>query len=320
MMSNFKKPGQVAIRDTTLREGLDMPGMDQRLSRARRWRIAQSLFDLGVREFDIVHPGRVAPPALKLARRLKRKYGRSVVVHGAVYACNPKLKTELASIRDAVDELDLVMPVIAQREPCARKDKERFLLEAIVRARAAGLRAGAGLANSTQTDVRFLLKIARRAAEAGARQIVLYDSIGNLDPLETMDMVRRVKAAAGVPILYHCHNDLGLAAANSLCAVYAGARTVDATINGVGDRAGNAPLEQIAMLLHLKGIKTGIRLDKLKAVSDLVERATGVKRAALHPVTGDPRIIFAHVSPKHRPCPQAFAAFDPALLLPGKKK
>jgi len=288
--------------------------MDRRLNQACRRRIAGSLFELGVRRFDIIHPGRVDGPSIRLARWLKAEYGRRVVIHGGLYACNPELLGQLALIRDAVDEIDFVMPLTGLREPFSKKDKKKFLKRALETACREGVRADAGFANSAQTDRGFLLDMSRQAAAAGAGKIVFYDSIGKFDPLETFDAVRRVRKAAGVPVLYHCHNDLGMAAANSLCAVYAGARYVDATINGIGDRAGNASLEQLAVILHNKGIKTGLRLEKLKAVSDLVERATGLKKARNHPVTGDPRIIFSHVSPRHRPSPEAFAAFDFGLL------
>jgi len=149
--------------------------------------------------------------------------------------------------------------------------------------------------------------------------IVLYDSIGRSDPLETFTAVRGVREACGLPVLYHCHNDLGLAAANSLFAVYAGARVIDATINGIGDRAGNAPLEQLAVILRVKGIATGIRLDKLKALSDLIARKAGLPLARYQPIVGDPRVIFTHVSPKHKACPRAFAAYDPRLVTGGPR-
>jgi isopropylmalate/homocitrate/citramalate synthase len=306
--------GEIVIRDTTLREGLDMPGMDRRLDNAARRVIADKIYRLGIREFDIIHPGRVDAQALLLARQLKRRYGKKITVHGAAYALNDRLEQQLVCMEGCADEIDLVMPVTAMREPFAKNRKISCLVKALARAGGSGARLNVGFANASQTEMAFLLEISRKAAAAGAEKVILYDSIGSLDPLETYEMVLRVRAASGAKVLYHCHNDIGLASANSLFAAYAGAGYVDATVNGIGDRAGNASLEQLAMILHLKGIRTGIDLKMLREVSDLVEERTGMAKAANSPVVGDPRVIFAHVSPKHKKCTKAFEAYAPSLL------
>jgi homocitrate synthase NifV len=287
--------------------------MDERLKFPQRWRIARSLHALGVREFDIIHPGRLDPVSIRLAREMKAAYP-GIVVHAALYAHGVGFASGLERIRQAADEIDMVIPLTGLREPFSKRDKARALTAALAAARQAGTSANAGFANSSQTEMGFLLRMSRLAAAGGAAKIVLYDSIGGYTPLQTYDAVRRIRKACGLPIIYHCHNDLGLATANSLFAIYAGAHCIDATINGVGDRAGNASLEQLAILLHLQGIPTGIRLAGLKEASDLVESLTGMKRARNAPIVGDPRVIFAHVSPKHKASPRAFAAFAPELI------
>ena len=125
-MKQPRLPHSIVIRDTTLREGLDVPGVERRLKFRDRVRLARAIYELGVREFDIVHPGRVGLSSVRLARELKRLYGDKIIVHGAAYAYNEKLDRELALMRDSVDEIDLVMPVIRERKPHANKQKYLF--------------------------------------------------------------------------------------------------------------------------------------------------------------------------------------------------
>ena len=113
-------------------------------------------------------------------------------------------------------------------------------------------------------------------------------------------------------ILFHGHNDLGMATANSLAAVQAGADALDVTVNGLGDRAGNAALEQVALALHLRRFDTGISLGSLRSMSRAVERESGVALSRLAPVVGE--FVFQHKSHSHLCMPELFEAFDPALV------
>ena len=103
-----------------------------------------------------------------------------------------------------------------------------------------------------------------------------------------------------------------MATANSLAAVYAGAEGLDVTMNGLGDRAGNASLEQVVLSLHLKGFETGIILKDLKSLSESVEKASGLRVSELAPVVG--KNIFVHKSPGHLESPDLFEAFNPQLV------
>jgi homocitrate synthase NifV len=124
--------------------------------------------------------------------------------------------------------------------------------------------------------------------------------------------VKRLKEKLDIPLFFHGHNDLGLATANSLAAVFAGADGLDVTMNGLGDRAGNASLEQVVLNLHLKGFETGIILKDLKLLSESVEEASGIPVSKLAPVVG--KHIFVHKSPGHLESPDLFEAFDPQLV------
>jgi isopropylmalate/homocitrate/citramalate synthase len=113
-----------------------------------------------------------------------------------------------------------------------------------------------------------------------------------------------------VPVRFHGHNDLGLATANALAAVVGGARGLDVTVNGLGDRAGNTSLEQAAMLLELRGWSTGVDTTRLGALSALVARSSGIPVSKLAPVVG--AFAFAHRSPRHLDVPAEFEAFTPS--------
>ena len=126
------------------------------------------------------------------------------------------------------------------------------------------------------------------------------------------DLISRLAGEIAAPIFFHGHNDLGLATANSLAAVRAGAAGLDVTVNGLGDRAGNACLEQVAVALHLRGFETGIALRKLTALAAAVEKESGVPVSKLAPVVGE--FVVRHKSPSHLADPDLFEAFDPELI------
>jgi 2-isopropylmalate synthase len=134
----------------------------------------------------------------------------------------------------------------------------------------------------------------KRAVDAGATIINLPDTVGYALPEEYGDMFRRVieflDGANGITLSAHGHNDLGLGVANSLAAIRAGARQLELTINGIGERAGNAALEEVAVVLHVRqaslGVKTNIHLDKLYAASQLLSEITGVNVAPNKSVVG----------------------------------
>jgi homocitrate synthase NifV len=187
-----------------------------------------------------------------------------------------------------------------------------MLAEAIERSRGDGAVIGAGLPHASQVEPEVVVEIAARAAAAGAARLILYDTNGSAEPFEVAALVTAVRDAVTVPIYFHGHNDLGLAVANAWAAVRAGAAGADVTLTGLGDRAGNASLEQLAMLLHLRGIETGLDVSRLPAACRLVEEVSGVAVSKLAPVVGE--YAFDHRSPAHLDVPTEFEAFDPTLV------
>jgi homocitrate synthase NifV len=160
--------------------------------------------------------------------------------------------------------------------------------------------------------VQFLLEISHRAVKGGARRLTIYDTNGSADPFSVHALIARLQSEFEVAIFFHGHNDLGLATANALAAVRAGADGLDVTVNGLGDRAGNAPLEQVALALQLGGFRTGVALRNLKTLSETVAKESGVQLSKLAPVVGE--FVALHKSPSHLMDPDLFEAFDPKLV------
>src|ERR1700719_1455063 len=160
--------------------------------------------------------------------------------------------------------------------------------------------------HASRSDIEYLCDVAEAAAEAGAKIINLPDTVGYSTPDEYGEMFRTVRArlVAYPNIIHsaHCHNDLGLAVANSLAAIAAGARQVECTINGIGERAGNASLEEIAVALHVRQshfcAATNIRLEKIYATSRLLTAITGVSVPPNKAVVG--ANAFAHEAGNHQ--------------------
>lgn len=299
---------KVIIKDATLREGLDVPGVN--FSSRQKLKIARMLKTIGVREIEVVAPGKVLKD-LAFVKKLKgkRSYPKT---SGLIYAYSPYYRPQIEKISGYLDRLDILMPASFKREPCQKKDKIKQLCDALIFASRFRIEVGAGFPHSFQTPFAFLLEISKEAVRKGAQRITVYDTNGSADPFTVHDMIRRLRKHLDCPLFFHGHNDLGLATANSLAAVYAGADGLDATANGLGDRAGNASLEQMALLLHLRGFKTGIALKGLRPLSKVVERASGISISRIAPVVGE--YIFSHKSAAHSINPELFLAFDPRWI------
>lgn len=273
-------------------------------------KIALALEEAGVPEVEMVAPSRVLRD-LEAVKKITDT-GLRLITSGLIYAYNVRVAEESIEASKCLHRFDLLMPVTEQREPFDRQSKVRVLLDALGAASSLQCHIGVGFPHATQTEVGFLLEIAHQAVERGAERITIYDTNGSAEPFFVYDLIGRIRKEFQVPIFFHGHNDLGLAAANALAAVRAGANGLDVTANGLGDRAGNAALEQVALSLHLGGYSTGIALDRLKSLSELVEDESGVSVSKLAPVVG--KFVAHHISASHLKNPGLFEAYDPTLI------
>jgi homocitrate synthase NifV len=308
MIRKSKADKKTIIRDSTLREGEDVVGVNFPLE--KKLKIAQLLDKAQVPEIEVVAPGKVFED-LEFVKRLKEKQ-LQIRTSGLVYAYNPRCQEEIEEMSRYLSRFDLLMPVSPKRKPYDRNGKIKHLLKALAFSLQYLPDVGVGFPHSTQTEISFLLEIGLESVKKGAKRVTLYDTNGIFDPFTVYDLIKQLKKGLRVPLFFHGHNDLGLATANSLAAVYAGADGLDVTVNGLGDRAGNASLEQVVLNLYVKGFDTGIVLRDLRKLSKTVEEESGIKVFKLAPVVGEK--IFIHKSPSHLGNPELFEAFDPELV------
>jgi isopropylmalate/homocitrate/citramalate synthase len=300
--------GKIVLKDVSLREGSDVPNVNY--SSEQKLKIVKLLDKANTPEIEIVAPSAVSKD-LEFVKGLKEENLR-IKTSGLIYSYRSSCQDEIEEAVGNLDRYDLLMPVSPKRKPFSTRAKVDILMDTLVYSLRYCSDVGVGFPHSMQTEVEFLLEIAKESAKNGAKRVTIYDTNGGANPFVVYDLVKEIKKNTEIPLFFHGHNDLGLATANSLAAVYAGADGLDVSINGMGDRAGNASFEQLVLCLHLNGFDAGIVLQDLRFLSKTIEEESDVNTSALAPIIG--KYAFCHKSPSHLENPELFEAFDPKLI------
>jgi isopropylmalate/homocitrate/citramalate synthase len=277
---------RVQFYDTTLRDGEQTVGVV--LSPQQKVEIALKLDELGVSRIEAGFPRVSADDAeaIQLMQKANLKaelWGFSRAVKADVDEL-VRLGLQASTIEAPTSEIKLKAYGISQDEVLKRIES------AISTARAAGISVAFFAVDGSRTHLEFLKKIYLAALNAGAVEIVVVDTIGACSPEAAEVLVREVCSWVGpnIPVHFHGHNDFGMATACAVAAVKAGASWIQGTINGMGERAGNADIGEIALALScLYGVEVDLDLKKIRDVSAVVSRAAGYKLEAWKPLVGE---------------------------------
>ncbi|MEM1965670.1 MAG: 2-isopropylmalate synthase [Candidatus Caldarchaeum sp.] len=291
----YSLPSRVEIFDTTLRDGEQTAGAALRPE--DKVRLAEALADLGV---DVIEAG--FPPvssgetsAIKQIAEMGLKTNVCVLsrCEKSDIDAAAKVSPQWIHVFIATSDIHLEHKLKLTREQVLEK-----AVEAVDYAKSYGFTVHFSAEDATRTEPAYLLKVFEAVEEAGADSLDIPDTVGTIIPPVMKQLVSTVKKKVKIPVAVHCHDDFGLAVANSLAGVEAGAEIVHATVNGIGERAGNASLEEVAAALKfLYGVETNIRFEKIYKVSRLVEKLMGIVVPKNKAIVGDN--AFAHESGIH---------------------
>jgi isopropylmalate/homocitrate/citramalate synthase len=310
---------QVVICDVTLREGEQTAGVS--FSLEEKLALARQLDDIGVGQIEIGWPAQ-SERDRKVLRTLKDEGLKAATeVLAPLYSKNwhPVVDAAVNSGADVVTLMHATSGIRLQHGD--EKMSREQMLERAVKATKYTVNRGVivtfALVDTTRTDLEFAKRVATSVVEAGADRIAVADTVGAAKPEAMKFLVAELVACAGVPIRVHCHNDYGLALANSLAAVEAGASIIDVAVNGLGERSGNPALDELVVALEiLHGIRTGIRLDRLCELAHYVEKMTDVPLPFNKPLVGNN--AFAHKLDMHAmrvtEYPPLYETIDPSLV------
>jgi isopropylmalate/homocitrate/citramalate synthase len=321
----YRVGGSVGLYDTTLRDGEQTVGVV--LDPEQKLEIAKLLDELGIDRIEAGFP-RVSQDDWD-AVKLISAAGLRAQIWGFSRAVPADLE---ALVELGVPASVIESPISDRKLNAIGVDREKMLDRITSAMRFAadnGILAAFFGVDSTRAEPDFYERVYKSAVEAGAREVVVVDTLGIASPEAVAELVGKTVEWVGpdIPVHFHGHNDFGLATASAVAAVRAGARWVQGTINGMGERAGNANLGEVALTLHaLYGVESNVRLDRIRDVSASVQALSGYALEPWKPVTGE--TLFRresgavasqfHDPPSIEPYSSALVAAERGIVL-GKK-
>ncbi len=289
-------PPYVRIFDTTLRDGEQTPGVS--LSVEKKVAIARQLAKLGV---DVIEAGFPASSEgdYRAVKAIARE-GLGPEICGLARSRKRDIDIALDADVDCIHIFIAASDIhLKYKLGISREEAIRRAVEAVEYAKEHGVIVEFSPEDATRADLKYLYKMVQAVVEAGADRIDIPDTVGVMTPTRMKYLIKYIlPAARGRVVSVHCHNDFGLAVANSLAGIEAGAQQAHVTVNGIGERAGNASLEElVSALVFLYGVKTNINTKLLYETSRLVSKLTGIPVPPNKPIVGDN--AFSHESGIH---------------------
>jgi 2-isopropylmalate synthase len=290
-----KNPRTIRILDTTLRDGEQTPGVS--LTSDDKLEIARQLSKLGV---DTIEAG--FPSSSEGEKKVVKDIAHAGLT-SQICALSRCTKNDIdAALACDVGLIHVFIPTSpVQMKYAVNLTPEQVLasaVESIEYVKKHGVKCEFSPMDATRSELPFLKRVCKAAQEAGMDTLNVPDTVGIMIPKTTIKLIEELKTAVTVPISIHCHDDFGMAVANSLAAVEAGAAQVHVAVNGLGERAGNASLEEVVMALHeIYKYKTGVNTRLLYSTSRMVASLTGIAVQANKAIVGEN--AFAHESGIH---------------------
>ncbi len=297
-------PRLISFFETTLRDGEQTPGVN--LFPKEKVQIAQALADMGFDTLDVGFPVS-SKGEFEAVQAVARTVRNTSIM--AIARANPKdIDVCWEALKDGADPA--IIPFIGvspiHREAKLKKTRaeiKELVIGAIKHARQYTSQVDFAFEDAFRTEPDYLIELCRAAVEAGVRFCTIPDTVGYATPWEFGDLIKRLREEVpGVRLSAHCHNDLGLAVANSLAAVMNGAERVDCSFNGLGERAGNAATEEVVMALVTRKdvfeIEVKVDTTRISETSRLIASLTGMKPQWTKPIVG--ANAFAHGAGIHQ--------------------
>jgi len=294
-VNNILNKNDVCVCDTTLRDGEQTAGIV--FSNIEKYRIAQLLDDAGVQQIEAGIPTMGADEKKAVKHIARMKLNASVLGwnRANIEDINTSIDCGVDSVAISMSSSDIHI------EHKLRKSREWVLeqvRESVEHAKAHGMYISCNAEDASRADMDFLIQFAQTAKEAGAGRLRYCDTIGREDPFRCFARVKKIIETVGIDVEMHTHNDFGMATANCLAGVRAGARFLSTTVMGIGERSGNTPLEEIVMSCkHLLNLSTGIDPIRLKPLAEFVSVASGREIYISKPFLG--ANCFAHEAGIH---------------------
>jgi homocitrate synthase NifV len=285
----------VSIDDTTLRDGEQTAGVV--FANHEKIRIAKLLAEVGVHQIEVGIPAMGGDEKETIRQIVKLGLPTSIL------AWNRAVIADLEhSVDCGVDAVAISMSASDVHIEHKLQKSRQWVLDQVKQsvdfAKSQGLYVSVNGEDASRADLDFLIRFALAAKEAGADRLRFCDTLGILDPFDTFNVISFLKKRVGIDIEMHTHNDFGMATANALAGIKAGATYVNTTVNGLGERAGNAALEEVVMAMkHLGKVELGLHTERFRELSEYVAAASARTVPAWKAIVG--ANVFAHESGIH---------------------